>query len=311
MGKKEKKKHKKRRSSRSRDKDDDEGSTPRAKSNEPREETPEVETQRLPGLGKYDSEGSEEGEHGEVRGEYRRDEESKEEGKRGDRVREEYRRGDEGRGSDRRDEETRRERDEGKVRERDDGKGREKDEAKGRERGDGKGRDRDEGRGRDREQGRGDKRGGEGRPRSEGRERRRRDLERGDGSRGEEKNKRDDGAGEGGGSQVLSLSIDETNKLREKLGLKPLNVVAKADAVPDADNDGQDDDGGVGVPIPGSNIGARHLPPEHWGEKAQALKLREKLSQRKMKRSFDSKLSAVKTLGDSDSDDDAANWVKK
>ena len=30
-----------------------------------------------------------------------------------------------------------------------------------------------------------------------------------------------------------------------------------------------------------------------------------------MKRSFDSKLSAVKTLGDSDSDDDAENWVKK
>ena len=80
-------------SPRSRDKDDDEGSTPRAKSNEPREETPEVEAQRLPGLGKYDSDGSEEGEieggkeekveRGEVRGEYHRDEEIREEGKRG------------------------------------------------------------------------------------------------------------------------------------------------------------------------------------------------------------------------------------
>ena len=30
---------------------------------------------------------------------------------------------------------------------------------------------------------------------------------------------------EGGGKEVISLSIDETNKLRAKLGLKPLNIV--------------------------------------------------------------------------------------
>ena len=49
-------------------------------------------------------------------------------------------------------------------------------------------------------------------------------------------------------SQVLSLSIDETNKLRAKLGLKPLNV-NKADAEETAEEKKQ-----PGVLIPGDRF---------------------------------------------------------
>ena len=49
-------------------------------------------------------------------------------------------------------------------------------------------------------------------------------------------------------SQVLSLSIDETNKLRAKLGLKPLNV-NKADVEETAEEKKQ-----PGVLIPGDRF---------------------------------------------------------
>lgn len=48
--------------------------------------------------------------------------------------------------------------------------------------------------------------------------------------------------------QVLSLSIDETNKLRAKLGLKPLNV-NKVDAEETAEEKQQ-----PGVLIPGDRL---------------------------------------------------------
>ena len=57
-------------------------------------------------------------------------------------------------------------------------------------------------------------------------------------------------------SQVLSLSIDETNKLRAKLGLKPLNV-NKADAEETAEEKKQ-----PGVLIPGDRF-FTHTPCSH------------------------------------------------
>jgi len=107
--------------------------------------------------------------------------------------------------------------------------------------------------------------------------------------------------------EVISLSFDETNKLREKLGLKPLNVTAAG-----APTEVQEDDPTLeGTLIPGDRDKTRHLPADHWGEKAKGLKIKEKLAVRKEKRSVESKLAAVRGIADSDSDDDAENWVQK
>ena len=103
---------------------------------------------------------------------------------------------------------------------------------------------------------------------------------------------------------MISLSVEETNKLRAKLGLKPLNVTKK-----DEEDDQSDQ---PGVLIPGDRNKTRHLAPEHWGERDKAKKLREKLSVNKEKRSVNKKLSVVKGLGESDSeDDDASKWIER
>jgi len=110
---------------------------------------------------------------------------------------------------------------------------------------------------------------------------------------------------EGGSKDVISLSVDETNKLREKLGLKPLNM-------PNKDAEQEEDDPSLpGTLIPGDHDKTRHLPADHWGEKANSLKLREKLGIRKEKRTIESKLAAVKGIADSDSDDDAEKWIQR
>jgi len=110
----------------------------------------------------------------------------------------------------------------------------------------------------------------------------------------------------GGGKEVLSLSVEESNKLRAKLGLKPLNV--SNIVVEDEDEDGSKE----GTLIPGDRDKTRHLPADHWGERDQQKKVREKLSTRQDKRKMDSKLSFVKGLGESDSEeDDPHAWIKK
>jgi len=69
--------------------------------------------------------------------------------------------------------------------------------------------------------------------------------------------------------------------------------------------------GQEGTLIPGDRDKTRHLPADHWGEKAKSVKLRDKLIVKKEKRSIESKLAAVRGLADSDSDDDAENWIQK
>merc|ERR1712130_256639 len=104
--------------------------------------------------------------------------------------------------------------------------------------------------------------------------------------------------------EVMSLSIEETNKLRAKLGLKPLNVstIVVEDETPDL----------PGELIPGDRDKTRHLVPQHWGERDQQKKLREKLGLKKEQRQVKSKLAVVKGLGESDSeDDDAGKWVER
>lgn len=104
-----------------------------------------------------------------------------------------------------------------------------------------------------------------------------------------------------GGAAVESLSIDETNKLRAKLGLKPLAV-----------NDSRDDDGRKKDGKLKDDLGEfYHKPAGHLGAKAKQEKLKQKIAERKEKRHLEAKLTKVKTLGESDSDDDAGAWVER
>lgn len=104
------------------------------------------------------------------------------------------------------------------------------------------------------------------------------------------------------------LSIAETNKLRAKLGLKPLemdsNDTTSSSSKPKKDAEGNQmhkDEWGEFYHKPASNL----------SEKLQAEKLREKFRQNKEKRALDEKLRRHKTLGESDEDDDITHWVDK
>merc|ERR1712029_481899 len=108
----------------------------------------------------------------------------------------------------------------------------------------------------------------------------------------------------GKGNVVLSLSVEETNKLRAKLGLKPLNITQKGEEDDKSDQ--------PGVLIPGDRNKTRHLAPEHWGQRDQAKKLREKLEVNRSKRKLNTKLQVIKGLVESDSDDDdASKWIER
>lgn len=95
-----------------------------------------------------------------------------------------------------------------------------------------------------------------------------------------------------------SLSIEETNKLRAKLGLKPLEVSKSSSS---RDDGKKKDDLGEFYHKPATNI----------AKKMQEEKIRAKLNEHKEKRMLEQKLSRVKTLGESDSEDDTANWIHK
>ncbi|XP_005100515.1 U4/U6.U5 tri-snRNP-associated protein 1 [Aplysia californica] len=91
-----------------------------------------------------------------------------------------------------------------------------------------------------------------------------------------------------------SLSIEETNRLRAKLGLKPLDVPEK----------GED-----GKP---KKTDAVHAPPINLAQKKKTEALKEKMTNRKTQREIQSKLGKVKGLGESDSDEDnTSSWVIK
>lgn len=100
-----------------------------------------------------------------------------------------------------------------------------------------------------------------------------------------------------GGASQASLSIEETNKLRAKLGLKPLEV----DNTPKDDPNKIKDDLGEFY----------HKPAPNNNEKIRAQKLREKIGTQKEKRQIEANLSRMKTLGECDSDDDTRVWINK
>ncbi|KAI8125440.1 hypothetical protein FF38_14399 [Lucilia cuprina] len=110
------------------------------------------------------------------------------------------------------------------------------------------------------------------------------------------------------------LSIEETNKLRAKLGLKLLEVdsgpskPSTSAAAAEAKKPGEKnlssykDEWGEFL----------HKPAEDLKEKAKVEKLREKLKQKKEKRFLEERLAHIKTLGESDDEvDDISKWVQR
>ncbi|XP_046564938.1 U4/U6.U5 tri-snRNP-associated protein 1-like [Haliotis rubra] len=104
----------------------------------------------------------------------------------------------------------------------------------------------------------------------------------------------------GGGE--TSLSIDETNRIRAKLGLKPLDVPGSSNNAEAGGEEGE-------KPKEKEDV---HAPPVNWGEQKKTEALREKMAILKQKRLMNKKLRKVKGLGDSDTDtDDMSKWVKR
>lgn len=104
---------------------------------------------------------------------------------------------------------------------------------------------------------------------------------------------------------VESLSIEETNKLRAKLGLKPLDVgtslVTTEGSSKKKDEKLKDDWGEF-----------YHKPAENLHEKTQQEKIRAKIADLKEKRYLSHKLAKSKTLGESDDEDNNLEaWVQK
>lgn len=100
-----------------------------------------------------------------------------------------------------------------------------------------------------------------------------------------------------GGASQASLSIEDTNKLRAKLGLKPLEV----------DSTSKDDPSKIK-----DDLGEfYHKPALNNSDKIKAQKLREKIGVQKEKRQIETNLSKVKALGECDSDDDTHAWINK
>ena len=119
----------------------------------------------------------------------------------------------------------------------------------------------------------------------------------------------------GSSANVISLSVEETNKLRASLGLAPL----KDDSKPTEEDEEKKRELEAmakkegGTLIPGSRKNEIHKAPENLAQKSLADKLKDRIAERKKKREMEAKMLTVKKLGDSDGEDDssATAWVKK
>ncbi|KAL5234499.1 hypothetical protein ACI65C_001909 [Semiaphis heraclei] len=103
-------------------------------------------------------------------------------------------------------------------------------------------------------------------------------------------------------SAADSLSIEETNKIRAKLGLKPLQMDNKETA--------KSRDDGLEV-IAGDEGEFVHKPALSLTEKNKSDKIKARIAEKKEKRMIENKILNVKKLADSDSEEDAVSWVKK
>ena len=109
-----------------------------------------------------------------------------------------------------------------------------------------------------------------------------------------------------GGSKQEELSIEETNKLRISLGLKPLEVDAPS-SVKSSSADLKD---GRVAPMKTEEV---FVKTENISEKLEAEKIRERVRVQKEKRFIQSRLRAIKPLGyeSDEEDDDALAWIEK
>lgn len=106
------------------------------------------------------------------------------------------------------------------------------------------------------------------------------------------------------------LSVSETNKLRAKLGLKPLEETAGPSSKDDSSGGPKKDPSGL--PMHTDEWGDfLHKPAENIASKLEAEKLREKFRQKKEKRMLEEKLKRVKRLGDEEEVDDIAVWLDR
>ncbi|KAI9558579.1 hypothetical protein GHT06_015367 [Daphnia sinensis] len=93
-----------------------------------------------------------------------------------------------------------------------------------------------------------------------------------------------------------SISVEETNRLRAKLGLKPLETGEKNSTAE-----------------PSSDKKDVHVPAENLREKRTTEELRRKLDERREKRKIEQKLAQVRTIAQTATkeDDDTVSWVEK
>lgn len=109
-----------------------------------------------------------------------------------------------------------------------------------------------------------------------------------------------------GGGSGLELSIEETNRIRAKLGLKPLEV----NYAPPVQAENGDGELGEDAPFV-TEDGDVHKPAPNVTRQKETDKFKDKVERVKEKRKLNQKLSKIKTLGESDSEDDVSSWVKK
>nr|CAB3265870.1 U4/U6.U5 tri-snRNP-associated protein 1-like [Phallusia mammillata] len=93
-----------------------------------------------------------------------------------------------------------------------------------------------------------------------------------------------------------SLSIDETNRIRAKLGLKPLEVKSS---------------GANGEGAGKSEEDFVHAPAADLWKQKKEKEMRDKIQASRDKRKMNQKLSKIKTLGEEDEEESAASWVMK
>ncbi|XP_077998125.1 U4/U6.U5 tri-snRNP-associated protein 1-like isoform X2 [Glandiceps talaboti] len=110
------------------------------------------------------------------------------------------------------------------------------------------------------------------------------------------------GGAASGGGEGMSLSIEETNKLRIKLGLKPLEVTDADKTEGEAEEKPYDKRDDV------------HKPAVNLAEQRKKEEIRRKMELIREKRKINQKLNKVKSLTEVDADDELDNafaWVQK
>ncbi|XP_047120223.1 U4/U6.U5 tri-snRNP-associated protein 1 [Schistocerca piceifrons] len=109
-----------------------------------------------------------------------------------------------------------------------------------------------------------------------------------------------------------SLSIEETNRLRARLGLKPLAVEPAAPTAEQKEKMKEREESGA--TLGGTDMGEFvHKPAESITEKVKTEKVRQKVQEHRERRLLESKMLKVKPLGESDDEEysDVAAWVQK